>query len=256
MFDTHVHTKISSDSKMEIEDAIKYGKDKNLSLIITEHMDLKFPKEGLFCFNADNYFNEYNKYRNDNLLLGIEVGMKEDCADENRDLVKKYPFDYIIGSIHLVNNRDIYYPEYYQGNNKKQAYEGYFKEMLNCVKQYNFIDSMGHIDYIARYAKFEDKEIYYEEFSDIIDEILKILIEKDKCMELNTRRLNEEKAVKNLIPIYKRYRELGGREVTLGSDAHNTIAIGSNFNRAKEIVDSADLRVVYFKDRKKEYDKL
>lgn len=256
MFDTHVHTKVSTDSEMELGEAVKAAKDKNLSLIITEHMDLKFPEEGLFCFDVNNYFNEYGKYRNDNLLLGIEVGMKDDCADESRELVKNYSFDYVMGSVHLVNNMDIYYPEYYQGSSKKQAYERYLKAILNSVKQYDFIDSMGHIDYIARYAKFEDKEIYYSEFAEIIDEILKILIDKGKCMELNTRRLDNENAVKNLIPIYKRFRELGGREVTLGSDAHNPISIGTSFSIAKEIISFTDLRVVYFKDRKKEYDKL
>ena len=104
MFDTHVHTKFSTDSKMEIEDAIKAAKDKKISLIITEHMDLKFPKEGLFCFDVDDYFKKYSKYRGDNLLLGIEIGMKDDCVEESRELIKSKPFDYVIGSVHLVDN--------------------------------------------------------------------------------------------------------------------------------------------------------
>lgn len=256
MFDTHVHTKISSDSKMELEDAIKAAKGKNISLIITEHMDLKFPKEGLFCFDVDKYFKEYSPYRCDNLLLGVEIGMKDDCIEESRELVKNNPFDYAIGSIHLVDNMDVYYEDYYQGNDKKKAYEKYLNAMLRNVQQYDFIDSMGHIDYISRYSRYDDKEIYYSDFSDIIDEILKTLVEKDKCMELNTRRLNDENASKNLITIYKRYRELGGRHVTIGSDAHTPEAIGSNFDLAKEIVDLCDLKVVYFKERKKEYEKV
>ncbi|MCT8976946.1 histidinol phosphate phosphatase [Clostridium sp. CX1] len=256
MFDTHVHTKISTDSKMELEDAIKLAKDKDISLIITEHMDLKFPKEGLFCFDAEDYFNQYAKYRNDRLLLGIEIGMKDDCVYESKELIENYPFDYVLGSIHLVNNLDIYYPKYYEGVSKKEAYKSYFNAMLKAVNEFDFIDSMGHIDYIARYSKFEDREIYYEEFSEIIDKILKTIIEKEKCMELNTRRLDDIKVAKNLIPIYKRFRELGGREITLGSDAHNSLAIGGNFSVAKEIVDFCDLRVVYFKDRKKQYDKI
>lgn len=256
MFDTHVHTKISTDSNMEIEDAIKSARNKNISLIITEHMDLKFPKEGLFCFNVDDYFREYSKYRRKDLLLGVEIGMKDDCIEESRELLKNNPFDYAIGSVHLVDNLDVYYEDYYQGNSKKQAYEKYLKSILKGIEKYDFVDSMGHIDYISRYAKYDDKEIYYTEFSDIIDEILKTLINKDKCIELNTRRLNDENAVKNLIDIYKRFRELGGRDITIGSDAHASAAIGSNFNVAKEIVDLCDLKVVYFRERKKEYEKI
>lgn len=256
MFDTHVHTKISTDSNMELEEAIKAAQSQNLSLIITEHMDLKFPKEGLFCFDPNEYFMEYSKYRGDNLLLGIEIGMKEDCVEESREVLDKHPFDYAIGSIHLVENMDIYYSEFYEGKSKRQAYGEYLKLMLKCVKDYNYIDSMGHIDYISRYSKFEDKEIYYHDFSDIIDEILKTLIQKDKCIELNTRRLDDEKAAKNLINIYKRFRELGGKNITIGSDAHNTSALGSNFNAAKEIAELCNLKIVYFKERKKEYEKI
>lgn len=256
MFDTHVHTKISTDSNMDIEEAIKSAQNKNISMIITEHMDLKFPKEGLFCFDSNNYFEEYSKYRGKNLLLGVEIGMKDDCVEESRELLNKNPFDYAIGSIHLVANMDIYYSDFYNGKSKKEAYEEYLNSMLKCIKNYDFIDSMGHIDYISRYANFEDKEIYYHDFSDIIDEILQVLIEKDKCIELNTRRLDDEKAAKNLINIYRRFRELGGKNITIGSDAHNTESLGCNFNVAREIAELCDLRVVYFKERKKEYEKI
>ncbi len=255
MFDTHIHTRFSSDSQMKIEDAIKYAKNKNVSMIITEHMDLKFPKEGMFCFDVEEYFKEYSKYRGDDLLLGVEIGMKEDCIKESQRVSKNNPFDYVIGSVHLVNNLDVYYEEYYKDKSKREAYEKYFISMLESIKAYNFIDSMGHIDYISRYAKYEDKEIYYEEHSDIIDEILKTLISTDKCIELNTRRLNDENAAKNIIPIYKRFRELGGKDITVGSDAHNPLAIGNNFEVAKEIAQLCDLKIVYFKNRKKEYEK-
>ncbi|MBV7271882.1 histidinol phosphate phosphatase [Clostridium thailandense] len=256
MFDTHVHTKISTDSNMDIEEAIKSAQNKNISMIITEHMDLKFPKEGMFCFDSNNYFEEYSKHRGKNLLLGVEIGMKEDCVEESRELLNDNPFDYAIGSIHLVDNMDIYYSDFYKNKSKREAYEEYLNFMLKCIKNYDFIDSMGHIDYISRYANFEDKEMYYHDFSDIIDEILQVLIEKDKCIELNTRRLDDEKAAKNLINIYRRFRELGGKNITIGSDAHNTETLGCNFNVAREISELCDLRVVYFKERNKEYERI
>lgn len=256
MFDTHIHTKFSTDSDMKIEEAISNAQNKGISMIITEHMDLKFPKEGSFCFDEKKYFKEYSKYKNDKLLLGIEIGMKQDCEAESRKLIFDNCFDYVIGSIHLVDNMDIYYDEYYEGKTKREAYGEYLETMLKCVKMFDFIDSMGHIDYICRYGKFDDKEIYYKDYPDLIDSILKILIEKDKCMELNTRRLNKKSAVKSLIPIYKRFRELGGKEITIGSDAHNIDAIGMNFNTAIEIAQICNLRIVYFKNRKKEYEKI
>lgn len=256
MFDTHVHTKVSSDSKMNIEDAIYQAKNNGFSLIITEHLDLKFPKEGLFYFDIKDYLKEYSKYRGNDLLLGVEMGMKEDCLEESRKLIKDSNLDYVIGSVHLIDNMDFYYDEYYKGKDKREAYEKYFNVMVSCLKNYNFIDSLGHIDYIARYSKYNDKEIYYSEFDDIIDEVLKTLIEKNTCLELSTRRLNDEKAVKNLMIIYKRFRELGGRYVTIGSDAHNPASIGNNFSKAIEIAKCCNLSPVYFKERRIQYDKI
>ncbi|AYD40118.1 histidinol phosphate phosphatase [Clostridium fermenticellae] len=255
MFDTHIHTKFSTDSDMKIEKALNDAKRKGLSLIITDHMDLKFPKKGLFCFDEKKYFEEYSKYKGNNLLIGIEIGMKEDCETESRKLINDNCFDYVIGSIHLIDDQDLYYGEYYSGKTKKQAYDKYFKTMFDCVRMYDFIDSMGHIDYISRYAKFDDKEIYYNEHANLIDSIFNVIIERDQCIELNTRRLSDKTAVKGMIPIYKRFRELGGRYITIGSDAHNVDAIGMNFKVGLEIADMCNLKIVYFKNRKREYEK-
>lgn len=255
MFDTHIHTIFSTDSDMKIEDAIKYMRRKNIGAVVTEHMDINFPKKDLFCFNVEDYFNAYSKYRGNDLLLGIELGMKEDCFRESTDLIKNNSFDYVLGSVHLVENLDLYYEDYYRGKSKREAYLKYFQVMLDNLDKFKFIDSLGHIDYIARYAKFEDKEIYYRDFSDIVDEILSKLVREGKCLELNTRRLDSDISIKNIIDIYKRFSELGGKYITVGSDAHNIEAIGGNFKAAGEIAQLCNLKIVYFKNRLMEYDK-
>jgi histidinol-phosphatase (PHP family) len=253
MFDCHVHTKFSTDSKMKIEDALRRASDLNIGLIITEHMDLNYPIEGEFAFDPEDYIREYSKYRNDKLLLGVEMGIREDCFEENKALAQSYELDYIIGSVHVVDNIDLYESKFYEGRKKDEVYAHYLKAMLECVKKYDFIDSLGHIDYIARYARFEDNELYYNEFTEQIDEILKVLIEKEKAIELNTRRIGDTKVVESLIQIYKRYHELGGRIVTIGSDSHIPEHIGFNFGIAKEMVDICNLKMVYFKERKPNY---
>ena len=52
VFDTHLHTEISSDSEMKIDEAIKQAKALNLGLIITEHMDLFYPEDNKFIFDV------------------------------------------------------------------------------------------------------------------------------------------------------------------------------------------------------------
>lgn len=251
IFDTHMHTKFSTDSKMNIEDAINKAKDEKIGIIITEHMDINFPVEGKFIFECEKYFDEYNKYRNDKVLLGIELGLRMDCIDENIKIIDNNNFDFVLGSIHVVDKIDIFFKEYYeQFTNKKGAYEKYLESMYECVKTYNCFDSMAHIDYICRYSPYEDREIYYRKFADYIDEVLKVIIEKDKVIEINTARLNQDAAIENLTDIYRRYKELGGKYVTVGSDSHNSEDIARNFNEAYGIIEKAGLKSIYFRDRK------
>ncbi|HWR44749.1 histidinol phosphate phosphatase [Sporomusa sp.] len=252
LFDTHIHTRHSDDSTMAIETAISRAAELGLGITITEHIDLAHPEPDV-ALDVEQYFLDYTKYRSDKVLLGIEVGMRAECLEDNRDIINNYSFDYVIGSIHFVDNIEIYQESFYRSRTKFDAYSRYFEAMLGCLKCYDFIDSLGHIDYISRYARYEDKEIYYHEFSDRIDEILKFAAQNDKAMEINTRRLTSPEAVARLLPIYKRFYELGGRMVTLGSDAHKPEAIGSRLDVAQDMAEACKLRVVYFKQRKPEW---
>ena len=253
MFDNHIHANFSTDSDMVIEDAIKRGKELDIGLVITEHMDINYQDINKMAFNPDEYFKSYPKYKSDSLMLGIELGMIPQLAQENRAIVENYPFDFVLGSVHFVDQYDIYEDELYIGKNKYEVYQRYFKFMLECINSHNFIDSLGHIDYIARYARFNDKEIYYMEYASLIDDVLIALIRSEKALELNTKRLKDKKAFLNMLLLFKRYSELGGKMITLGSDSHNVGSIGMNFDIAKDIIDTYHLKEVYFTNRKPEY---
>lgn len=253
MFDCHVHSSFSTDCRTDIKDIVKKGMESEIGITITDHLDLNFPRPNEFVFDFDDYFNEYTKYRSDRLLIGVEMGMQQCCCEENKKAVNKYPFDCVMGSIHLIYGEDVFDQSIYEGRNKKDIYERYFKCMLDFIKDYDFIDSLSHIDYIARYAPYADSEIYYDEFCDYIDSILKLLVERGQSIEINSRRLGEKKVYEPLIRIYKRFYELGGRTVTLGSDSHSTAGIGKHFDAAYEIAEKCGLKVVYYKERTPKY---
>lgn len=80
--------------------------------------------------------------------------------------------------------------------------------------------------------------------------MLRTALETDTIMELNTRRLGDKEAVEKLLPIYQRYYALGGRYVSLGSDAHTAQNIGMNFQVALELAEAAKLQSVTFTQRK------
>ncbi|PJI09355.1 MULTISPECIES: histidinol phosphate phosphatase [Clostridium] len=253
IYDTHIHTLFSTDSKLNIEDAVNRAANDNIGMIVTEHIDFNYPVKGEFVFNVDEYFKKYEKYRNDKVMLGVEIGMTEEFKSHNKDLNDNYEFDYVLGSIHFVNNIDLYDKIMYKDTSKRDVFEDYFKAMINCLECHDYIDSLAHIDYISRYATYDDPEIHYSEYSDYIDEVFKSIIDKGIVLEINTRRLNKKDICDNMLAIYKRYNELGGKFVTIGSDSHDKDSIGMNFNNALEMAEACGLNPVYFNKRVMKY---
>lgn len=253
IFDSHIHTKFSTDSNMNIENAISTAKLKNIGLIITDHMDLDFPGDKDFKFDVNEFFNTYEIYRSDNLKLGIELGLNENFLDQNTKIANSHDFDFILGSIHSVNGNDIYYELLNNSPSKKDFFIEYFNTMLHCVKIYDSFDSLSHIDYPSRYCSFDNKEIILDENKDVISEIFRTIISKGKVIELNTNRLNSKEAINTIMEIYKLYHDLGGRYVTIGSDSHIKENIGKNFDTAFKITEALGLKSVYFNKRKIEY---
>jgi histidinol-phosphatase (PHP family) len=120
-------------------------------------------------------------------------------------------------------------------------------------------DIVGHIGYIRRYAPDEDRTLKYSDYSDVLDSILKKVIENGKGIEVNTSGYY----YKNLgspIPdfdIIKRYKELGGQILTIGSDSHEAQFIGHSFKKVLEGLKLIGFNyVTYFEERKPIFVKL
>lgn len=251
LFDSHIHTEFSADSEMKAGEALAAAEKQGLGLVFTEHLDAEHVgKDGkTFSFVPAEYWETYNHLRGDNLRLGVEIGMRERTRAYSEEFSRQAPFDMIIVSQHLVDDIDIYYPDYYEGKDKVTAYRRYFVQMAENLKTHSFGNALGHIDYICRYAPYPDPEIHYREFADEIDVVLETAIAHDVVMEINTRRLGEKEALENLQPIYLRYQELGGRFVTLGSDAHSPAAVGAHLQLACDFAESLKLIPVTFRQQ-------
>ena len=241
MFDTHNHCEFSCDSKMTLQQAadtaaklgIGITAKLGIGIILTEHWDYEYPTNPeQFLFDREAYFKK-------NLPL-----RSEDKVPEG------YPFDFVIGSIHMMNRLDLYEVTTYKGLSKEKTMRDFLRDSIRSAESHNNFDAFGHIDYICRYWPYADKEFHMEENQQEWDRLFTVLIEKNKPIEINTRRLDSEAAVKALLPLYKRYKELGGKYCTLGSDAHYTEHIGRRLGVAAAIAKEAELQPVYFKERK------
>ena len=252
IFDSHMHTKFSADSEMLASDAIAKAEELNFGVVFTEHFDYGVAADDKnFSFDPAAYMSEYKNFRGEKVRLGVEVGLRKSARKVNENFIAQAPFDLVIGSIHLVDDLDIYYPEFYKGKDKATAYKKYFQQMAEEFSVADF-DVAGHIDYICRAAPYDNPEIDYVTFAAEIDEVLKIVVDRGKVLELNTRRFKSSRAIKELVPVYKKYRELGGRFVTIGSDAHRVSAVGNHFDRALDFVRELNLIPATFCERKLE----
>lgn len=253
MFDTHMHTiPFSTDSGMVFSDLLKVQKEKNLGVILTEHLDIAFGDPSAFYFDPDTYFKELSPYRNDRLLLGVEIGMTADTNGRNREIARSHPFDMVIGSIHFMQGKDIYYPEFFaMFPGKKEVFSEYLDTMAEMISAFDDFDTLGHIDYIGRVAPYPDPLLYYEDYPDRFDRVLQLLIDKDKSLEINTRQFDKPQAVAALKTICQRYHTLGGRYVTVGSDAHTPAAVGAYLQEAYSLAGECGLTPVIYRKRQR-----
>lgn len=258
--DCHMHTSFSSDSDTPMRDMINAAIDKGLDTIcFTEHMDLEFPEKygPDFIFDPEEYISKINLYKNYyrgkiEILTGIEIGMKPDLTDKYDTLLASYDWDYVIGSTHLVDNIDPYYSEYWEGRDEKASVIKYFECVYDNIQTYNNYDSLGHLDYILRYAPSKNSRFGYRDFSDIIDCILKHIIKNGKALEINTSGYKSGLFAPNPAPdIIKRYMELGGSLFTIGSDAHDASHIAYGYNEVYALISSLRIKnYVIYKGRK------
>ena len=251
--DSHVHTEFSADSEMKAADALREAAKQGLGLVFTEHLDYDYPSAGTeeFIFDPEAYWAKYEPLRAEGKLsLGVEMGMMASAREKNAAFVRRVPFDFVLASIHFLDVKDLYYPETFEGREKGEMYHEYFTVMRDEIYAQPFINALAHIDYIARNAPFDNPEISYGDFLDDIDAVLRALVETDTAIEINTRRLSVPRGIKELAPVYRRYRQLGGRYVTIGSDAHVPQGIGRCYDRARELARAFDLTIVTFRERK------
>lgn len=265
--DIHTHTSFSGDSDEPMENQIRAAIEKGLSfLCFTEHMDIDYPDcedeaGNIFLLDTASYLTRFeelrNQYRNHTiqLLFGVELGLQPHLVQTHNDYIKQYPFDFIIGSEHITNKRDPYYPSFYEGRTEFEAYSEYFEDIIRNIDLFSDFDTFGHLDYVVRYGPNTNKDYSYSKYGDYIDEILKRLINKGIGLEANTGGYKYGLGCPNPSKeILIRYRELGGELLTIGSDAHDTSRIAADFDKLESLLLECGYKYyTIFKNRKPEF---
>ena len=172
-----------------------------------------------------------------NVYTGIELGQPNQNRKAAEEVLSLAEYDFVIGSLHnLRGEQDFYFLEYTQ-ENVRGLLERYFEELQELIEENNF-DTLAHLTYPMRYiAANPDIKADISEFQSELEKVLKMLAESDKALEINTSGLRQ--MIGKTLPdedIIRRFRELGGKYVTIGSDAHRWGDVGSGIEDGLRIL--------------------
>ena len=254
--DYHVHTEFSDDSaypmKTVIREAIAMGMNE---ICLTDHVDYGV-KIDWDCGKQIQYRNgeplanvDYPRYMSEidrmkrlygnkiRIKTGLEFGIQKHTIPDFQRLFEQYAFDFIILSIHQVENQEFWTQDFQRGRSQKEYQQRYYEEMLAVVRDYKDYSVLGHMDLIARY---DLAGVYpFEKVRPVIEDILRIVIADGKGIEVNTS--SHRYGLTDTMPsanILKLYRDMGGRIITIGSDSHKPEHLGAYIRETQALLKS------------------
>lgn len=232
--DSHIHSDCSFDGNDSVmmlsERAAALG---YYSITVTDHCECDVYYKDSYDKTVEQSFFETRKAKavfRDRLAVfnGIELGQPLYDLGAAEDALSKCDFDFVLGSVHnLRDKKDFYYLNYNE-ENVPALLNAYFDELIS-LSQWSGIDSLAHLTYPLRYIVGGYQiTVNLKNYWDKIETILKNLAKNGKALEVNTSGLRQVIGV--TMPdfdVVARFKELGGRYVTLGSDAHRWADVGS-----------------------------
>lgn len=239
----HIHSNYSFDCKMKLSRIASILNQKGIRYAaITDHVEFRLEtiQEVLEKLKIrDLEIDQLNeKFQNITLLKGIEVS-EPYLYPKEMEILKNFELDYILGSIHrIIRNAKNYY-------DRKDVYKKYYDDVLKMV-EFGHIDAVGHLDYIRRY--YEDMN--YTDASQF-HEVLSSIISNHLLLEINT---SAERRVHGCffpsISSIQEYISLGGKNVVVGSDAHQEEELDDQIEKVTEFCKDLKLDIGIFHGRK------
>lgn len=252
ILDLHVHTDNSFDGNYSTmllcETAIKKGLR---AIAFTDHCEVD-------SYFVDNYersvrqaFFEAAKARSAFtgrllVLQGIELAQPTYDKELAEKIIATYNYDIIIGSIHNLRGQpDFYFMKSFEGIDIDDILKQYFDELI-LLAEWNGFDTMAHLTYPFRYLYSRASiSVDINKYKKQVDEVLKLLAENRKALEINTGGLRQP--IKKLSPEFetiKRFKQLGGEFVTIGSDAHYADHLATGLTEAVDAASEAGFKYI------------
>ncbi len=244
--DSHVHSDCSRDGNdptmMMCESAARLGL---YALTMTDHCECNaYVSEAYDRSVRQSYFEarKASAVFRDRLHVyaGVEIGQPMQDKAAAQDILDNCDFDFALASVHNVKGLADFFELDYSKVEVYDALNRYFDEMLEMIS-WGMFDSLSHLTYPWRYIVGErGLTINDNLYHDKIDQVLKLLIEKHKALEVNTSGLRQKLGITMPdLSVLRRYYELGGKLVTVGSDAHRWADVGGGVEQGLSLLRQA-----------------
>ncbi|XOQ44192.1 MAG: Histidinol-phosphatase [Clostridium sp.] len=244
--DFHMHTDCSPDgtdsAMMMCESAARLG---FYAVAITDHCECnRYHADGYdksirqACYESKKAAAAFHGRLH--VYSGIELGQPTQDTQAAEDALGWFQYDFVLASLHNIKNYQDFYELDYSSQNIDRILNKYFDEILEMIEWGNF-DSLAHLTYPWRYIAGKGGiPIRNFWFANRIDEVLKLLIKKKIALEVNTSGFRQKLGVSMPdFSVIKRYRDLGGTLITLGSDAHRWADVGAGIEKGLELLRQA-----------------
>ena len=245
--DYHLHSFYSDDSQTPMDDMVRRAIALGLEEIcFAEHVDYGI-KTVQNCDYAA-YFaaleDMRQKYRGQIAIRGgIEFGVQLETIPQFTAAFESYPFDFVLYSCHQLNNQEFCRNEYQAGKTQDEYQAGYYTGIYELICQYKLYSVLGHLDLIKRYDRRGDYPD--EKILPLAEKIMKQAIADEKGIEVNTS--TRRYGMPGTSPsrrLLELYHDLGGRIITIGSDAHDPAHLADMIPETQKLLKEIGFREI------------
>ncbi len=241
--DYHTHTALCGHASGRPVDYVKAAKAKSLDAIgMADHLPLlpdADPDLTMGVADLPGYVAEVQALKGDfpgYVLLGIEADYRPHTVSDVRDLLDAYPFDYVIGSVHFLEDWAFDDPRFVSEYADKDIDEVWvqYLQLLGDAAESGLFTIMGHLDLVKKFG-YRPTRTLDKELERLVDRLARAGV----LVEINTAGLHK--------PIGEAYPDpdilsrlcAAGVPITFGSDAHAPEHVGRDFPHAAQLARTA-----------------
>lgn len=254
--DTHTHTRFSFDGAPDStpDSLCRRALELGLTdLCITDHYDVNGEAEGIYTHYEDDAAWEEmtaakETYRGRlNLIRGIELGNATQYPGTAAAILARHPYEFVIGSLHNLRGVPDFALMRYESMtdaNIRQLFDRALDETLEMLT-FPGLMTLGHMTYMHRYITLAKRTFEFKPYYDKIVAVYEALMARGVALELNVSTLWRGLGIgMPTLELLKLYRDVGGRLVTIGTDAHAPANLGRCIRQGYTLLNAAGLHAV------------